>query len=44
MTLPGPHLDRALETLAAALYGDGVLAEVEAEREALRADAAASGP
>jgi iron complex transport system substrate-binding protein len=44
VTLPGPHLDRALETLAAALYGDGVLAEVEAEREALRADAAASGP
>jgi ABC-type Fe3+-hydroxamate transport system substrate-binding protein len=44
VTLPGPHLDRALETLAAALYGDAVRAELAAERAGPPGDAAAASP
>ena len=44
VSLPGPHLDRALETLAVALYGAAVLAEISAEREALFGSASAIGP
>ena len=38
VTLPGPYLDRALETLAAALHGSEVLAEIARERDAKDAE------
>jgi len=41
VTLPGPHLDQALESLAAALHGEAILDEIASERAAL---AAAVGP